>query len=66
MSLSHETSWTDVDTKTLISVWGDVKMQQNLDGSKKKKAIYENIAKLMTEKGYNGDGEQCKIKLLKI
>ena len=63
MSSSRGVSWEEAETTTLIAIWGDIKIQEELDGAKKKKLVYDKIATLMREKGYNRDSEQCKTKI---
>ena len=63
MSSSRGVSWEEAETTTLIAIWGDIKIQEELFGAKKKKLVYDKIATLMREKGYNRDSEQCKIKI---
>ena len=33
--------WSDEKTKALIAVWGDAKIQAELDGAVRNKAVYE-------------------------
>ena len=54
------TSWSDDEVKALINIWGDSKVQQELDGAVRNKAIYTTIAKKMKEVGYDCDWQQCK------
>ena len=36
--------WFNEETKTLISLWGEENIQQQLDGAVRNKTIYEEIA----------------------
>ena len=56
-------AWTDEEVKALISIWGDSKIQQELDGAVRNKAIYTTIAKKMQENGHDRDWQQCKTKI---
>ena len=57
------TSWSDDEVKALINIWGDSKVQQELDGAVRNKAIYTTIAKKMKEVGHDRDWQQCKTKV---
>ena len=37
MSSSRGVSWEEAETTTLIAIWGDIKIQEELDGAKKEK-----------------------------
>ena len=39
--------WLDEETKTLISVWGEENVQQQLDSAVRNKVVYEQVAKKM-------------------
>ena len=54
------------EVKVLLAIWGDEKVQKELDEPKRKPLLYEKIAKKLQEHGYNRDAEQCKIKRKKI
>ena len=55
--------WCDEEVRALIHVWGEDKIQQELDGASRNKPIFVAIAKKMNEKGYNRDWQQCKAKI---
>ena len=55
--------WVDEETKTLISLWGEENIQQQLDGAVRNKTIYEEIAKKMSNYGYKRDWTQCRNKI---
>ena len=56
-------AWSEVEIKSLISIWGDKKTQEELEGSIRNKNIYKKIANEMEEQGYSRDWEQCKAKI---
>ena len=62
-SSSRGAAWGEKETKTLILIWGDIKIQAELDGKSRTKQVFEQISLKMTEEGYNRDGEQCTIKI---
>ena len=51
-------AWTDEEVKALISIWGDSKIQEELDGEVRNKAIYTTIAKKMQENGHDRSQRQ--------
>ena len=51
MSPSQGVSWEEAETTMLIAIWGNIKIQEELDGAKKEKLVYDKIATLMREKG---------------
>ena len=54
--------WSDEEVRALIHVWGEDKIQQELDGASRNKPIFVAIAKKMNEKGYNRDWHNAKQK----
>ena len=56
-------TWSDEKVKELLSIWGEKKVQLELDGAKRKAPIHEKIAQALQEKGFNRDSEQCKTKI---
>ena len=56
-------TWSDNDVKTLIAIWGERKVQEELDGSVRNRTVYVNIAKKMNDLGYDRDWQQCKVKI---
>jgi len=39
------TTWTDKEVQALISIWGNSKIQEQLDGAVRNKTIYVEIQK---------------------
>lgn len=56
-------SWTDTEVKALLAIWGEGKIQEQLDGAARNKAVYEKIAKQLQEQGYTRDWKQCRSKV---
>ena len=52
----------------MLSIWGHEKVQEELDGAVRNKAVFEKLARKMAEMGFNKDWKQCraKIKNLKV
>lgn len=57
------TVWADKEVKALLAVWGDGKIQEELDGAVRNKAVFERIAKQLQEQGYERDWKQCRAKI---
>ena len=60
---SSGVSWSDDDVKALLAIWGEDKVQEELDGAVRNKVVFVGIAKKMRELGYEGDWQQCKVKI---
>ena len=65
--MNRGTLWADDEVLTLIKVWGNDKVQEELDGATRNKVIFAKISEEMKKEGYNCDWQQCrgKIKNLK-
>jgi len=60
---SRGSSWSDSEVKSLIAIWGENKIQEELDGAVRNQAIFNGIAKKMRQKGYDRDWKQCRNKI---
>jgi len=61
------TNWTDNQVLSLIQIWGDYNVQEQLEGSKRNKYVYDSVAKeLKTQYGIEKTGEQCHCKMKKL
>ena len=63
--MTRGTIWSEREVRALLQIWGDGKIQEELDGAKRNKQIFQTIAKKMREQGYNRDWQQCRAKSLK-
>ena len=63
MSATRKAAWSEKEMKTLIGIWSDKKVQEELEGSTRNKEIYKKISKEMGDNGYSRDWEQCKAKI---
>jgi hypothetical protein len=45
--------------KALLAIWGEDKVQEELDGAVRNKVVYVGIAKKMQELEYEMDWQQC-------
>ena len=55
--------WTDEEIKTFIGIWGEARIQKELDGAVRNKSVFQRIALRMTEAGFDKDWTQCRAKL---
>ena len=56
-------SWSTEETRTLISIWGDESVQSCLDSAHRNRHIFEQIAREMSEKGYEKTWQQYRTKM---
>lgn len=59
-------SWTDNQVSRLIQVWGDENVQEQLEGSKRNKHVYDSVAEELRIYGIEKTGEQCRCKMKKL
>ena len=56
--------WTDNETRQLILLWGDARIQAELDDfSVRNDAVHRKLSDSMKEKGFNRDAKQIKTKI---
>lgn len=56
--------WSENETRELILLWGDEKIQAELDDfSVRNDTVHRKLAELMKERGYNRDAKQIKTKI---
>ena len=58
--------WSDSEVVHLIEQWGEEGVQEQLEGAKRNKHVYDKIAKGMREQGSNKTGVQCRAKMKKL
>ena len=59
---SRGTTWGEEEVKVL-KIWGSEKIQQELDGAKRKQPLHEKITRELNGHGYSRDAEQIKTKI---
>ena len=57
------TTWTDKEVKVLLAIWGDSKIQEELDGAVRNQVVFQRIAKQLKEQGIQWDWKQCRAKV---
>ncbi len=65
MATCHIALWSDAEVKALIAIWGEERIQEELDGAVRNKVVYTGISRKM-EQGYNRDWEQCRTKIKEL
>ena len=60
------TSWTEKEVFKLIEQWGEQSIQEQLEGSKRNKHVYEKLSSALAKVGVKKSGEQCRSKLKKL
>ncbi|XP_065452518.1 uncharacterized protein LOC122173709 [Chrysemys picta bellii] len=59
-------AWTDREILDLIAVWGDESVLLELRLKRRNAKIYEEISKVMTERGYSRNATQCRMKIKEL
>ena len=57
-------SWSTEETKTLNSIWGEESVQSWLDSAHQNRHIFKQIAREMSDKGYEKTWQQCRTNTL--
>ncbi|XP_056223663.1 uncharacterized protein zgc:113263 isoform X1 [Seriola aureovittata] len=65
--LSRKMPWSDLETRTLLEIWGEDNVQLTLRGCLKNRHVFEYISDKMGDRGFMRTSEQCytRIKRLK-
>ena len=56
------TTWTDREVKAL-AIWGDSKIQEELDGAVRNQVVFKRIAQKLSKQGINREWKQCRAKV---
>ena len=54
--------WSDDETFKLIELWGEDRIQAQLEGCKRNKEVYSAISEKLLVAGYQKSGTQCRDK----
>ena len=49
--------------QVLIIIWGEAKIQEELDGAVRNKTVFQKIATKLEQEGYQRDWQQCRTKV---
>lgn len=55
--------WSTEATRSLVSVWSQENVQNELDGVSRNRTIFERISKELRNKGYEKTWQQCRTKI---
>jgi len=60
-------TWTDTEVFRLLDIWGEDNTQEQLEGSKRNKHVYDRMSEELRVYGIQKNGEQvrCKVKKLR-
>ena len=61
--MGRDNVWTDEEVKTFIAIWGETRIQKELDGAVRNKSVFQSIALRMTESGFDKNWTRCRAKL---
>ena len=61
--VNRGTVWSDKEVKALLAIWGESKIQKELDGAVRNKVVFEHIAKKLQDQGCDRDWKQCRAKV---
>ena len=59
-------TWTESETLKLIELWSEDKVQSQLEGCKRDKAVFETISWRMNDAGFERTANQCHEKIKKL
>ncbi|XP_072311277.1 uncharacterized protein [Eucyclogobius newberryi] len=64
---SKKATWSDQETRLLLKIWGEDRIQHALKGSLKNRHVYDHISTTLSERGFTRSADQCytRIKRLK-
>lgn len=55
--------WSDVETRTLLNIWGEQDIQTALDGSFRNSFVYRDVARRLAAMGFDRTPEQCRVRV---
>ena len=59
-------NWSDREVFLLIELWGEEGIQEQLEGSKRNKHVYEWLAVELAKTGSDKTADQCRAKMKKM
>ncbi|KAG5267947.1 hypothetical protein AALO_G00227730 [Alosa alosa] len=63
---SRKMPWSDRETKALLAIWGEDRIQYNLRGCLKNKHIFKHISKRLVGQGFIRTAEQCQTRVKRL
>ncbi|KAM3862394.1 ATP-dependent (S)-NAD(P)H-hydrate dehydratase [Diretmus argenteus] len=55
--------WSDVETRTLLNIWGEQDIQAALDGNFRNSFVYRDVARRLGAMGFERTPEQCRVRI---
>ncbi|XP_065895990.1 myb/SANT-like DNA-binding domain-containing protein 7 [Dysidea avara] len=59
-------SWSDKEVLKLIEIWGEQTIQEQLEGCKRNREVFDKISREMAVAGFTRTGPQCREKVKKL
>ncbi|XP_042560597.1 uncharacterized protein zgc:113263 isoform X3 [Clupea harengus] len=63
---SRKMPWSDRETRALLDIWGEDRIQYNLRGCLKNKHIFKHISKRLMAQGFIRTAEQCQTRVKRL
>uniref|UniRef100_A0A1A8EG26 ATP-dependent (S)-NAD(P)H-hydrate dehydratase n=1 Tax=Nothobranchius kadleci TaxID=1051664 RepID=A0A1A8EG26_NOTKA len=55
--------WSDVETRTLLNIWGEQDIQAALDGNFRNSFVYRDVSRRLGAMGFDRTPEQCRVRI---
>ncbi|KAM6934166.1 ATP-dependent (S)-NAD(P)H-hydrate dehydratase [Xenentodon cancila] len=55
--------WSDVETRTLLKIWGEQDIQTALDGNFRNSFVYRDVSRRLGAMGFERTPEQCRVRI---
>ncbi|XP_041857519.1 ATP-dependent (S)-NAD(P)H-hydrate dehydratase isoform X5 [Melanotaenia boesemani] len=55
--------WSDVETRTLLNIWGEQDIQVALDGNFRNSFVYRDVSRRLGVMGFERTPEQCRVRI---
>lgn len=55
--------WSDVETRTLLNIWGEQDIQVALDGNFRNSFVYRDVSRRLGTMGFERTPEQCRVRI---
>ncbi|KAM6978406.1 LOW QUALITY PROTEIN: ATP-dependent (S)-NAD(P)H-hydrate dehydratase [Tautogolabrus adspersus] len=55
--------WSDVETRTLLNIWGEQDIQTALDGNFRNSFVYRDVSRRLGAMGFERTPEQCRVRI---
>ncbi|KAM7380390.1 hypothetical protein PAMP_003692 [Pampus punctatissimus] len=55
--------WSDVETRTLLNIWGEQDIQLALDGNFRNSFVYRDVSQRLGAMGFERTPEQCRVRI---